>query len=247
MTTNWRSRARAPQTVEDPVVVEEVEQAIRRLKPANRFGGSDSLTPEHLKFWGPIFKNWLCQLFNHLLTFEQIPTVFKQGVIIPVYKGKGRDPLLTSSYRGITLTSVLAKSFEFILFEKMLSIMEDLGCPQLTQAAYRKNVSCVESMFASQEALRCFTTEGDLVYSSLYDLQSAFDTVEYSILPESYLMPDLRTNSRGSSINGTTTQPAVSEWETSLLHSFLLKEGSVRAQFCLQLFSTWSWTPFCLD
>ena len=43
----------------------------------------------------------------------------------------------------------------------------------------------VDSIFTSQEAVRVFTSEGDHVYSSFYDLQSApFDTVEYPVLLE---------------------------------------------------------------
>ena len=147
-------------------------------------GGADSLTPEHLKHCGSIFKKWLCQLFNHLLRLEQIPSVFKHGVIIPVYKGKGKDPLSVKSFRGITLSSMISKQFEFVLLERIVPFLEDSSCPQLTQSAYRKNVSCVDSIFASQEAVRFFTAEGDHVYSSFYDLQCAFDTVEYCILLE---------------------------------------------------------------
>ena len=54
----------------DSITVEAVEGAIRHLKPM-RSGGADSLTPEHLKHCGSIFKKWLCQLFNHLLRLEQ--------------------------------------------------------------------------------------------------------------------------------------------------------------------------------
>ena len=167
----------------DSITVEEVEGAIRHLKPMCS-SGADSLTPEHLKHCGSIFKNWLCQLFNHLLRLEQIPTVFKHGVIIPVYKGKGKDPLSIKSFRGITVSSVISKTFEFVLLERIVPFLEDSSRPQLTQSAYRKNVSCVDSIFASHGAVRFFTAEGDHVYSSFYDLQCAFDTVEYCILLE---------------------------------------------------------------
>ena len=92
----------------DSIIVEEVKGAIRHLKSMHS-GGADSLPPEHLNHSGSNFKNWLCQLFNHLLRFEQMLSVFKHGVIIPVYKGKGKDPLFVKSFRGITLSSVISK------------------------------------------------------------------------------------------------------------------------------------------
>ena len=154
--------------------------------------GSDSLTPEHLKHCDSIFQNWLCQLFNHLLRLEQIPSVFKHGVIIPVYKGKGKYPLSVKSFHGITLSAVISKTFEFVLLERIAPFIEDSSRPQLTQSAYRKNVSRVDVNFASQEAVRFFTADGDHVYSSFYDFQCAFDTIKYCILLEELFNASLK-------------------------------------------------------
>ena len=105
--------------------VKEVEHALRTLKP-KRSGSSDNLSPEHRKHCGPIFRNWLCQIFN-VCQLEQISSCFKRGIVIPCFKGKGRDPLLLESYRGITLTSVIAKMFEIILLDRMNPTFEDAG------------------------------------------------------------------------------------------------------------------------
>ena len=163
------------------IEVEEVEFAINRLK-RNRAGGPDKLSPEHLKFSGPVFRNWLCHVFNCITQLERIPSCFKLGIVIPIYKGKGRDPLLIKSYRGITLTSVLAKVFELVLLDRISPILEDAGIPQLTQTAYRKGISCADSIFAGQEAQLKFTSEGDCIHTCFYDLTSAFDTVEFCVL-----------------------------------------------------------------
>ena len=162
---------------------EEVEVAICHLE-RNHAGGPDALSPEHLKYSGPIFRNWLCQIYNHICHLERIPQCFKHGIVIPAYKGKGGDPLLKKSYRGITLTSVLAKVLELVLMERIGPLLEDAGVPQISQTAYKKGVSCQDSIFASQEANAKFISEGDNVYSCFYDLASAFDTVKFSVLLE---------------------------------------------------------------
>ena len=164
-----------------PFVVEEIEAAIHHLNKDSA-GGHDNLSPSHLLYSGPIFKNWICKIFNDILALEDIPSSFKHGLICPVYKGKGKDPLIQHSYRGITLTSVLAKTFEFVLLDRLLPIISDALIPQLTQTAYQKGVSCSEAIFACQEAIAKFTSEGDHIYSCFYDLASAFDTVEYPVL-----------------------------------------------------------------
>ena len=106
----------------------------------------------HLKFSGPVFRIWLCYIYNSICQLECIPQCFKDGVIIPVFKGKGKDPLQTKSYRGISLTSVLAKVFEIILSYRITPLLEAAGIPQVTQTAYREGVSCTDSVFSGLEA-----------------------------------------------------------------------------------------------
>ena len=95
--------------------------------------------------------------------------LFKQGIVIPVRKGKlGRDPLLTKNYRGIMLTSVFAKVFEIILLQRLQPVLEDRNIPQITQTAYRSGGSCRDSIFAALGAERKFTNEEDTMYSCFF-------------------------------------------------------------------------------
>ena len=48
--------------------------------------------------------------------------MLKKGVVVPIYKRRGKDPMKTDSYRGITLTSMVAKVLEFLLLEHLESI-----------------------------------------------------------------------------------------------------------------------------
>ena len=161
--------------------VEEVNLAIAHLK-CRSASGIDSISPSHLKHTGPLFRRWLCSVFNALISFEEIPLSFKFGLVIPIYKGKGKDPLLPGSYRGITLSSVLVKTLEFVLLERILPVLSDRGIPQLTQTAYQKGISCSDAIFSCLEVISKYTREGDSVYSCFYDLASAFDTIEYPVL-----------------------------------------------------------------
>ena len=114
-----------------PFDVEEVEHALKCLK-LKRSGGPDNLLPEHLRYCGPVCTNWLCKVYNSICDLELIPDCFKHGIIVPAFKGKGKDPLLVNSYRGITLTSVFAKVQENLL-NRMSNILDDSGVPQLTR------------------------------------------------------------------------------------------------------------------
>ena len=60
----------------------------------------------------------------------------KRGVVVPVYKGGGKDPLKIYSYRGITLTSMVAKVLEFLLLERLHCVFLEAGLPHINQTAY---------------------------------------------------------------------------------------------------------------
>ena len=72
-----------------------IEYAIHHLK-RGRAGGAGDVSPEHLKFSGSIFRNWLCQILNHICKLEQM-----HDIITPAFKGKGRDPLFRVTEQGI--------------------------------------------------------------------------------------------------------------------------------------------------
>ena len=48
-------------------------------------------------------------MFNTVISFEEIPNYLKTSLIKPIYKGKGKEPLETSSFRRVSLSSMIAK------------------------------------------------------------------------------------------------------------------------------------------
>ena len=66
----------------------------------------------------------------------------KIGIVVLVYKGgggggggvRGKDPLDINSYRGITLTSVLAKVLESLILARLQTHLTERGIPHLNHA-----------------------------------------------------------------------------------------------------------------
>ena len=79
-----------------PFDVEEMEHALKCLK-LKRSGGPDNLLPEHRRYCGPVCTTWLCKVYNSICDLELIPDCFKHGIIVPAFKGKGKDLLLVNS------------------------------------------------------------------------------------------------------------------------------------------------------
>jgi hypothetical protein len=164
-----------------PFTSEEVDSVLKKLK-LGKAAGHDGVQAEHLKCGGLILRDWILQICNAITELEHVPDSLKIGIITPLYKGGGKDPLDTHSYRGITLTSVLAKVLESLLLTRLQCHYSEKGIPHLNQTAYRKGVSCAEAIFSTLEVLSIYSQRCEKVYMCFYDLQKAFDSVHYSVL-----------------------------------------------------------------
>ena len=163
--------------------ISEIHLAVKHLK-CGKAAGPDGITAEHIKYGSPEVCQWLLKVFNRILSLEDIPFSLKEGIIVPIYKGKGKNPLLATSYRGITISSPLSKLLESVILNRLISILDEINVPDLLQTADRKALSCSDATFATQKALLIHLRKGDHSYLCLFDLEKAFDTIEHSILLE---------------------------------------------------------------
>ena len=113
------------------------------------------------------------------MELEEVPNILKSGFIIPMYKGSSRDPVKTDSYRGVTLSSVLA---EMLVLGRMGDLLWEAGKPHINQTVYQRRVSCADAIFATQEAIARNVRGGSGIHMCLYDLEKAFVLIEYPVL-----------------------------------------------------------------
>ena len=118
--------------LESEIDIMEIDTEIGKLKQG-KSPGPDGILPEHIIHSGPIFKLWLKKIFNYIISLEVVPQSFSNTTIVPIYKGKGRDPMQTSNYRGISLTSVIGKLFERIILKRITPVLKERGIPHYTQ------------------------------------------------------------------------------------------------------------------
>lgn len=137
----------------------------------------DGLCAEHLKFGGQTSLTWLLKILNSIIKLEVIPDTLKHGSITPVYKGGGKN-----NYKGITVASVLANVLELLILKRHNTVLLEAGVPRVNQTAYRRPVGCTDAIFATQETIAKHVREGSAVHMCLYDLQKAFDSVEFPVL-----------------------------------------------------------------
>ena len=92
--------------VDVPFTVEEVAVAVHRLK-GMKAAGPNTLMAERLKFAEESAIIWLKNIMN--------------GIV----------PLMMDSYRGITLTSVVAEVLEFLVLGRMDGLLLEAGIPHI--------------------------------------------------------------------------------------------------------------------
>ena len=95
---------------------------------------------------------WLTCILNAIVDLEVLPDTLKSGIVVPIYKGSGKDPLLVNNYRGITLSSVVSKVLESLLLQRLELVFQEANIPHRNQTAYRKNI-CADAILAMQEAI----------------------------------------------------------------------------------------------
>ena len=134
--------------LKNEISVKEVTAAIIKLK-MGKSAGPDGLSLEHFRYGGPFLTLWITKLLNRIIVLEEIPSCMKEGIITPIYKKQGKDPLLVNSYRGITVSSVFSKLFEVTILNRLSGTLEDLQLPDVLQTAYQKGLSCSDAVFAT--------------------------------------------------------------------------------------------------
>ena len=74
------SRMNSDQVLDDEIDVEEIEGAVERIE-RGKSAGRDNICAEHLLYGGELLKVWLKQVFNTIISFEEIPNCLKTSLI----------------------------------------------------------------------------------------------------------------------------------------------------------------------
>ena len=106
------------------------------------------------------------------LGFCQIPSVWKQAIIVPVPK-PGKDPSDPSSYRPIASTSHLCKITERIVTERLTYFLESKAILSPCQSGFRKGRSTIDSVLCLESDIRKAQTNKEVVVDVFFDVEKA--------------------------------------------------------------------------
>ena len=156
--------------------LDEVIKAIKTLH-LGKAPGFDNIMSEHLVYAGPAMADLLCKLYNSIINSEYIPSCFRRGVQVPLYKGKDTCVLDPNNYRGITLLPTFNKLFEILIWQRLKPWWYENRVISELQGACRDGFSCVHTTFNLRETLASSLEASRNCFVAFYDVAKAFDTV----------------------------------------------------------------------
>ena len=154
--------------------IEMITEALRKLKKG-RAAGHDDISVEHLIYAHPCLAVSLKILFNLMLWHGFVPDDFGKGILIPILKDSNADVSICDNYRGITLSCVISKVFEYAILEKYSYLFntDDL------QFGFRNGVGCSDALFTVNSVINHYINNGCTVTISAPDISKAFDRISY--------------------------------------------------------------------
>ena len=156
----------------------ETRKAVARLKN-RRAAGICGISPEFLKCGGEAVLKRLHAVICSAWDTGVIPSDWKRGLVVPLWKGKG-DTLDCNNYRGVTLLSVPGKVFARIIRDRILPCLMAGQRPQ--QSGFTAKKSTIDRILALRVLIEQKGEFRQRLHAAYVDLRKAFDSVHRASL-----------------------------------------------------------------
>lgn len=167
--------------------VSEVNAVLRRCIPG-KASGPDAIPTKILKTCANQLADVLCLLFNRCLTAGYIPQQWRRSEVVPVPKKP--KPKALNDYRPIALTSVIMKSFEHLIKDRLCTFLK----LDDNQFAYRKSRSTKDACLAFDFSVRKHLDKSKTYARALFiDFSSAFNTLSPNLLADKLMAMQIPT------------------------------------------------------
>ena len=147
---------------------------------ATKSPGPDEVYPKLIKECKDIISLTLTDIFNKSLDTGEVPTLWKQANVVPIFK-KG-DKSQMSNYRPISLTSVIGKMLESIIARVIRGHLDLHDLINDSQHGFTKGKSCLTNLLSFYKTVYQ-AADSDSNYDVIYlDFSKAFDRVPHERL-----------------------------------------------------------------
>ena len=131
-------------------------------------------------FSHPVLPVLLSRLFKLILSSRYIRVGFKHSYIVPIPKVKDSrtKAMVCNDFRGIAISPILSKLFEYCFLEKFQSLL----LTNENQFGFKKHLGCSHAIYNVRNIVNRFVTAGSTVNLCAIDLSKAFDNVNHHAL-----------------------------------------------------------------
>ena len=144
----------------------------------NKVQGPDAINGVVLKNCSKSLSYPLHKLFNLAYNTGYLPSEWKLANVVPIHKKDDKNKVV--NYRPISLTSLVMKVFERILYDELLTRTQEKIDQR--QHGFLKNKSCNSNLLTFTESIARSLHEKigtDVIY---FDFAKAFDTVSHDLI-----------------------------------------------------------------
>ena len=153
----------------------EVTQIVSQLKNT-KAPGFDEIQSTLIKHLPPIGFIIMTLIFNSCLTLSYFPKIWKLAKVISIRK-PGKPPSAPTSYRPISLLSILSKILERIILVRLKNHLQDNNIIPEVQHGFRENRSTVTQLNRLTNHIKNGLTNKLSTGLILLDIEKAFDRV----------------------------------------------------------------------
>jgi hypothetical protein len=161
------------------VTQDEIKLIINNLKSSNAtdiHGMSNSF----IKFHRNSLACNLAKLINDCMYKGIFPDILKLGVVTPVFKTG--DKTRCNNYRPITINPILGKIFEYAIYRRLQSHLDNNNIINKNQYGYVKKSNCEIAASHILNDVYELIDERKSVALTCIDLSKAFDCIQFDIL-----------------------------------------------------------------
>ena len=138
--------------------------------------GSDDISQECLILGLEALAAPLTEIINNSINTGIVPEQWKEAIVVPILK-KG-DPKDLKNYRPVSCLAAASKVLERVVCDQLTRFVEVHDLLPNNQHGFRSNRSTMTALSAMQKDWIRNTEEGLMTGILVWDLSSAFDTLD---------------------------------------------------------------------
>ena len=154
----------------------EVKHIIKKGIKARSAPGPDNITNLMIKRLPPVYHIILSQIINACLQLSYMPQQWKSVIVIMILK-PGKDLILVTSYRPISLLNTFSKLFERVILIRLSDWLDENHILSELQAGFRKNKQTKDHIFRIITDVQAAFNRGFKIGAIFIDIEKAFDKV----------------------------------------------------------------------